>query len=296
MKEQEEHHPKDIPLEKIDFIDEPKDPRRTKRNYCPFNYDHELKFPKFWRETICQSEQARNRERNFQQNGSFKRSNSYVRERALQRSERAMQRIGAGPRRDPRLEKTLFSPPRRILSPQKSANTSRTQKSIFENNDESTDTSSLTPPSDSYGSTSSAANDAFNGFGSSKADNADVDSASSDGDYSFNAFTNKRKTRSSAKQQPKKSKYVESSSTKEKVPPIRINIKKNQVTTESKEPQGKCSFFGSIIRKNQIKMQFFLCTDNILFGKLPTVDKDAILQALTVETSEGKAIFILSVR
>lgn len=237
--------PRDIPLEIIDFIDAPIDPRVKKFNYCITNYDHPMPLPVFWRETIVQSEQARNRERNGQQNGSYKRSNSYIRERtekALQRR----QRVGVAQRRDPRLDKGLFTePPRKISSPKKTIDTSRKRKStsIFENNgvlsDVSSDSSSLTPTSKSCSSPSNFTQ--FEGFSSAKTNNVDLDSLSSDEDCSFISFKN-RKTKSTTKQAPKTS-----LSNKEKVSPIRIDLRKKRVTANSNKKGKRDSFFFSII-------------------------------------------------
>lgn len=200
--------------------------------------------PRFWREVIIKKERERNLERNFQQNGSFKRSNSYVREKAIQRS----QRVGMlAPRRDPRLDRSLFEPPHKVDSPPKSHNSTQPnmKTSIFE-------CSNITENISSDSSSSSFSSASGNDGGQSKNHNSTainnhgLDSISdSDDDYSFSSF-NKRKMMTGNKPNVKRQKFSESDDDKDKVPPITIDLKKRKVTpTKKAKNQSKCIWFNN---------------------------------------------------
>ncbi|XP_031638528.1 uncharacterized protein LOC116350755 [Contarinia nasturtii] len=271
------HVPSEIPLEKIDFIDPPKDPRKRKpeSQYDAFDDDDNdgLALPKFYGEMVIKSEIAKNQGRSPHLNGSFKRSLSHVRQKAIQKAQR--QHLAA-PRTDPRIDRTLFSaPPRKVISPpKKQQNTSQPNiksKSIFDSN-EGTDDISSSSFSSSF-STPNASDDLFSGHNSTKINDysplseSDIDSD----DNSFMAFS-KRKLDTENKRPerpvrlvPKRKKYTESTSNDdEKVPPIRIDLKNKQVTPTIDKKKKKSP----------------------LFGKPPTVDKEVILSALTEDTDQ----------
>lgn len=287
-------------MEIIDHIDRPTDPRRPKRDEIGDEDDEELPYPRFWRETILSNAIARNQDRNFVANGRFKQSNSFVRERLLQSSQRLAQ---ANQKRiDPRLERSLFSaPPRKVEAKLKSHNsTLPTEKSgsIFDSEDME-DVSSQSSSSSSFSSVPSDNDDHYNAHSSTQVNNLDmVSNSDSEGDYSFNAFTKKTRmvkkhdtseedvtivpdvpnapstsrasgtpSASGASTAPRRSTRasmrLEKSTTEEKVPPIKIDLKKKQVrTTKTKKPQSKTIFIFIFFRvKSEIFVLKYLFTN-----------------------------------
>lgn len=239
MNDEEHHVPREIPLEKIDFIDAPTDPRKPKPDKDQFyddadDEDSGLVLPRFWRETILES--AKNRERKPHMNGSFRPSNSLIRERTLQKIQR-LSMVGA--RRDPRLDRGLFAkPPQKIKSPSKAHNMSHpnigTSASIFDCDaaeNISSRESTFSSSSESIGSLPSAGEDHFTAHNSTKVKtNSGTEdlSDSDDNDCSFTAFQ-KRKLGTKPKRVAKRAKRLESTSTNdEKVPLIKMNFKKTK--------------------------------------------------------------------
>ncbi|XP_055318277.1 uncharacterized protein LOC129576740 isoform X2 [Sitodiplosis mosellana] len=232
------HVPREIPLDLVDYVDRPKDPRNPEPEY----FCDGLVIPRFWRETVLRSEMDKNRDR---LNGSYKRSNSLVRERTLQRT----QRLGMlGARRDPRLDRSLFAnPPRKIASPAKAHNQSHpnvASGSIFDCEDATEDVSSVasafSSSSGSLGSLPSAGDDHFHNStkvtNNGHHDDFDSVSGSDDNDCSFTAFQ-KRKLGKKTKRAAKRTKHSESTSTNDDdhryIPPIKIDLKKKKVTPTS---------------------------------------------------------------
>lgn len=238
-------------MEKIDFIDEPKDPRRRKRDeHGDDDDDFLLPLPRFWRETVLSTAQARNLDRNYVANGRFKQSTSYIREKLIQKSQRLAQ--SNQKRIDPRLERSLFlDPPRKIASPSNSKPHNSTQPemgsgSIFDCDDMenvSSDSSGSSSPN-SFGSLPSVGDEHYNAHSSTKVINSDIDSKSdSDEDYSFGAFKKKQMIQL-PRRTTRASKRLESSSADEKVPPIKIDLKKKLVqSVKPKKPQSKFTLF-----------------------------------------------------
>lgn len=257
MNDDELHVPREIPLEKIDFIDAPTDPRKPKLEIDQFYDDADdddsgLVLPRFWRETVLQS--AKNRDRKPQINGSFRPSNSLVRERTLQKIQRLSM---AGARRDPRLDRSLFTnPPQKIISPSKSHNMSHpnvgTSSSIFDCDaaeNVSSGESAFSSSSESIGSSlPSAGDDHYTAHNSTKVnandghDDLDDVSESDDNDCSFTAFQ-KRKLGTKPKRAAKRAKRLESTSTndEEKVPFIKMTFKKTKQLTPSRDQKKKNS-------------------------------------------------------
>lgn len=250
------HVPREIPLELVDAIDFPRDPRKPKPDeevFCDDSDEGGLVLPAFWRETEVKSAIAKNRERNPHANRSFRQSNSLVRERALQRTQRLM----VAARRDPRLDRSLFAqPPQKVKSPPKKHNRSypniAPSKSIFDCDDKTENISSpestFSSSSESLGSLPSVNEDQFTDHNSTKVDKNsgtnDLDSLSDsdDNDCSFTAFK-KRKLSTNNRRAAKRTKHLESTSpdddADDKVPPIMIDLKKKQVTpsTEKKNSE-----------------------------------------------------------
>lgn len=265
-------------MEIIDHIDRPTDPRRPKRDELgdEDDQDQEFPLPRFWRETIL----SKAIEKNQNRNGRFKHSNSFIRERLLQSNRRLAQ---ANQKRiDPRLERSLFSAPtRKVEAKTKSHNsTLPTAKSgsIFDS-ENMEDVSSESSSSSSFSSVPSDNDDQYNAHSSTQVNNLDmVSNSDSEGDYSFNAFTNKAQmvkkhdrseedvksvpnvsnapntsrasdtpgtsgTSTAPKRFTRASMRLEKSTAEEKVPPIKIDLKKKQVrTTKTKTPQSKNIF------------------------------------------------------
>lgn len=259
----EEHEVPTIPLEKIDYIDPPEDPRRQMKDERGDDDEIELPLPKFWRETVLYSAIQKNQERNYVANGKFKQSNSYVREKMIQASKRTAM---ANQRRvDPRLERSLFSgPPRKVVTTTKSHNVSQPNMksgSIFDddvldNVSSASSTSSMSPANSIESLPSVNDHDHFNAHSSTQVINnkdadfksgseSDSESSGSDADYSFSSF-NKKKLTMSTRRSTRATKRLESSSADEKVPPIKlgkvppikIDLKKKLVkTSTNKKPK-----------------------------------------------------------
>lgn len=250
-KSEEKHVPREIPLEQIDLIDFPRDPRKPKQeDYFHDENDDGLVLPRFWRETVLKIAIDKNQQRNSYFDGSYRRSNSYVRERALQRT----QRLATAPRTDPRIDRSLFTErPRKIITPPKKHNISQPNikpTSIFgcedTENVSSSEFSSSSSESMSFNSMSSVENGQTNGYNSTKVnDNVSLESLSgSDNDCSFSTFQ-KRKMITRSIRSAKRVKHLESKSNdEEKVPPIRIDLKRKQVTSakEKRKSLSKYTF------------------------------------------------------
>lgn len=277
--EDENVPPREIPLEIIDFIHMPTDPRRKERDdYGDEDAAYEgLPLPRFWRETVLQAAQNRNRERNAHLDGSFKRSVSYVREKLVQKSQRLS--MVAPKRTDPRLEKTLFGPPRKIASPPKALNRSQpVMKSVFEDenldgvsSDSSNFSSSASSVSPSFGSLPSVGEDAVYNFSApnSAPNTGDpdflMDSLSdSDEDCSFAAFTQKtastqenaptqkcapakKRKKAAAKSKPAAKRTKPNlRSTAKKVPALKLDFKRKRVVKTENKTESKCILAGFI--------------------------------------------------
>lgn len=235
--EDDNHVPREIPLEIIDFIDVPKDPRTRQRDeFGDEDSDYGLPMPRFYYETTLNKAMAKNRERNVKLNGAFKLSNSYVRQRALQQSKR--QSMLPARRTDPRLEKSLFAgrAPRKVSPPKtlnRSQPNSKPGQSIFdfEADSLSSVSSSFSSPDESFGSSLPSAPDNscidHNSTASNIKDDS-LDTSSDDNDCSFTAFK-KRKTTMKGKQPAKRTKTA--ASKEGKVPPIKIDLKKKKVSS-----------------------------------------------------------------
>lgn len=239
-KSEEKHVPREIPLEQIDLIDFPRDPRKPiQEDYFHDENDDDLVLPRFWRETVLKIAIEKNQQRNPHLDGSYRRSNSYVRERALQRT----QRLATAPRTDPRIDRSFFpTGPRKIITPPKKHNMSQPNikpASIFECEDTENISSSefSSSSSESFNSISPGENGQTNGHNSTKVnDDVSLDSVSgSDNDCSFSTFQ-KRKMITRSTRSAKRVKHLESKSNDvEKVPPIRIDLKRKQVTSAKKK-------------------------------------------------------------
>lgn len=238
-------------MERIDFIDVPKDPRTKKRDDYGDEDNEGLPMPRFWREMALKKAQEENRERNVKLNGSFKRSCSYVREKVLQQNKRISM---AGPKRtDPRLDsKNLFGPPRKITSPPNTHNRSQTcskaDQSIFDGDDAdniSSGSSSFSSPSESFGSSLPDATDNnYNDHNSTaRINELGLDSSESDNDCSFSAFQ-KRKLSEKDKQPAKKTKYSTSNiQTRSKMVSFKMDFKKKKISpTNKNKSKGNCYF------------------------------------------------------
>lgn len=246
--------PREIPLELIDLVDFPRDPRKLKPDRDQFYDDADsddsgLILPKFWRETVL------SRKPNL--NGSFRKSNSLLLKRELEKTKRLSMV------RDPRLlDRSLFAkPPQKVKSPPKKHNTSlpngtsKSSGSIFDCADDYENLSSaesVFSSSESINSSlPSVGDDLFTSAnGANKANNnrsknggidgLDSVSDSDDNDCSFTAFQKKKaKSRKAAK----RTKHLESTSTNDddKVPPIKIDLKRKQVTPPTNKSDKKRS-------------------------------------------------------
>lgn len=239
----EDVHVPEIPLEIIDFIDIPKDPRTQRRDdFGDEDAAYEgLVVPSFWRETILKSAQQKNFERNVHLNGSFKQSMSFVREKQIQR----IQRQSMVQRRDPRLQRyneSLFeTAPRKISSPPKALNKSEpniTPADVFG------DTGNVSSDDEKFSSQSSATPsviDEPSNITVTSNHNKMSESLSESEDeevFRFSEFAQKRIKAAINTQASKRTKYDETSSDK-KVPPIRIKLPKKRVTPAKNKNKNK---------------------------------------------------------
>lgn len=251
----------------------------------------------------------KNGDRNTTQNGKFRPSSSLIMKKTLERA----QRLGmVAPRRDPRLDRSLFAnPPRKVKSPSKPHNRSHpniaSSGSIFDADDISSDQSNFSSSSsESFGKLPSTADDHFADQNAIKVNENgadDLDSLSDDNDCSFSAFQ-KRKLSAKSKRPGKRTKNLKSISIndEEKVPPIRIDLRKKQVTPSTEKKRRKYIFSFSFSKKDTCEKKnankLFFCPITELLFKLPKkkIDKESILTALDAETgndillsgSEGK--------
>lgn len=185
----------EIPLERIDLISLPEDPRSKLPDYCYTSEDGDsfpwtLPIPRFWREVIRQVEQRFNQERTL--NGQPKLSTSLIRQRVLQQT----QRVGMAAQRrvDPRLERSLFTnAPRKVPSSSKLHNQSvpGLKTSIFDV-ENAEDVSSDSSSSLSF---SSSANESGPSKKRTRQNNNLFDDLSDDDDdLSFSTFNKRRLT------------------------------------------------------------------------------------------------------
>lgn len=216
------HKPKQIPLEKIDLIDEPRDPRRP---FCPDDIvDLWLILPTFFAETRVEDALAKNRDRNWKSNGAFKRSTSYVRQQALQSS-----RLVPHKRVDPRLDRYLFAdPPKKVVTPPISLNKSQPKM-------RTTLTSSDTSELDDVSSNASMSPVSDNNSSANNRSSIISSPSESDDDCTFQAYK-KRKvtTRNKKKKKRQNEQLFGSSSNDERVPAFKIDLKKGKVTPVQK--------------------------------------------------------------
>lgn len=216
-----------------------------------------LPLPRFWRETVLKAAQEINRERNSFLNGSFKRSHSYLREKLVQKS----QRLSMAPKlRDPRLERTLFEPPRKLASPPKVLNQSQpNMKSLFEDanlDGVSSDSSNFSSEAQSFGSLPSVGEDPFD-FNASKSSPKDSDS--DDDDFTFAKFSQKRKATTRKAPAAKRAKPNKASTERQKVSPHKMNLRKKRTSPVKKE--SKCIFE----RKKLLLYRFLHCLNMLKY-------------------------------
>lgn len=226
VNEQPPNQPREIPLEKIDFIDPPSDPRKRD---LTFNDNHDfdgtddvcLLLPQFYRQVMITSEMAKHKERSP---AGFKPSISHIRQKIAQK---------LAPRVDPRLERNLFvGPPRKVVSPPNN-NLNKSQpnmknSSIFDFGDDSDD---FTSPEFSSSDDSSIP----------IVHDDQISANESETDHSFVAFAKRKSTMKNKKPAAKRPKHNDA---EQLVPPIKINLKKKQVTpTNTKKTKSKRIIF-----------------------------------------------------
>lgn len=293
-----------IPLEKIDLIHPPQDPRSIKRDeWGDEDAERELlPLPRFWRETVLKAAREKNEERNGYLNGSFKRSTSYVRECFIQNCQRLSMTSNRKDPRLERLERSLFEPPRKVenKSPKKDLNQSQPNiKSTFDEDNldgvssDSSSFSSAESSAESFGSLPD-----FDEKKGNVPNGASKDSDSDD-DNTFAAFNQKRKARANSKPAAKR---VKPNSKPTAVAKKKEETKKAPTTTMSLrnrrsapvKNESECFLATLSILKlckcqgvKQIEIVCILFAEFDLYGTPPRVDKNAILDALT-DTSDGE--------
>lgn len=230
------------------------DPRKKPEEDCFHDeeVDDGLVLPKFWRETVLKLAN-KNRDSKSKLNGSFKASNSLLLQRTLERTKRLSM---AGPRRDPRLEKSLFAnPPKKVVSPAKLHNQSHpnvASGSIFDCDgaeNVSSAASAFSSSSESFDSLPSPIktldnSTIVNNTNGHANDVENISESDDDNDCSFSAFQKRKLGKKTTKRAAKRTKHLESTSTNEEdkyIPRFKIDLKKKKISPleRKKSPNDK---------------------------------------------------------
>lgn len=255
-------------------MDRPKDPRKKKQEDECFHDEEDddgLVLPRFWRETVLKLAN-KNRDSKSKLNGAFKASNSLLLKRTLERTQRLSM---GGARRDPRLEKSLFTnPPKKIPSPAKPHNQSYpnvASGSIFDCNDAKNVSSAASAFSSSSESLDSLPSPIKNHDDSTIVTNTNghandsISESDDDNDCSFTAFQKRKLDKKTTKRAAKRTKHLESMSTNEEdkyIPRFKIDLKKKKIlqVKRKKSPNDKKKSeylfsFSFVLSLNEIKIE-----------------------------------------